>query len=190
MKWSSKGQIGMMEMIMVLVVITILLVIGMVFYFKFSASHTEKIGERISEDKAAIIVSTVSQLPEIECTYLGSRTSNCADTIKLHALSVKENELGPSNSEFIEHRRHYSNLFGYMTIKFEQLYPSAANVECDVAKFSNLNYPETPPISCGTWTVYNNPKPGAEPTFRTMPIALYYPSVGLYTFGQLKIYTY
>ena len=92
-KWSSKAQIGMMEMIMVMVVITILLVIGMVFYFKFSASSIEKTGETITEETAAVIVSTIVQLPEIECSYLGSRsTKTCADTIKLLALSEKDKE--------------------------------------------------------------------------------------------------
>jgi len=192
-KWSSKAQIGMMEMIMVMVVITILLVIGMVFYFKFSASSIEKTGETITEETAAVIVSTIVQLPEIECSYLGSRsTKTCADTIKLLALSEKDKE---TNSGFIEHRRHYSNLFGYMTIKFEQLYPEPIDVECDDETFMDQEnfINQGMPTSCKTWTIYNNPKKGAnveETPFRTMPIALYYPPSGIYTFGQLKIYMY
>lgn len=181
-KWSSKAQIGMVEMIMVMVVVMVLIIIGLIFYFKFSISHVEEVGERISEDKAAVIMSTVSQLPEVECTYLGGRKSKaCADTLKLLALSIKDKEKDK------EHRRHYSNLYGYMTIIFEQLYPKS-ETECN-EKFSNPDYPETPPVSCGKWTIYDNPKQG-ESTFRTMPIALYYPSIDSYTFGQLKIYFY
>lgn len=219
MKWSSKkGQIGMIEMIMVMVVVMILLVIGMVFYFKFSAAHTEKVGEKVSEERASVIVSTIVQLPEIECTYLGSRTSKaCADVLKLLALSEKDGEMD------IEHRRHYSNLFGYMTIKFEQLCPPTTGKECSSGNpklFMNPGYPEIPSgdiscgtypeippaeMSCGTWTIYDNPRKGAimgETPFRSMPIALYYPialnvfdpekgwSEEMYAFGQLKIYIY
>lgn len=185
-KWSSKGQIGMMEMIMVTIIVTILIIIGMVFYFKFSASSIEKTGERISEDKAAVITATITQLPEIECTYLGSRTAKaCADTIKLLALSTKDS-LPNTDPEFIEHRRHYSNLLGPMIIKFEQLYPETTGTECTQIPA------ETPPdiLSCGNWTIYDNPKANIEPVFRTMPIALYYPTKGMYSFGQLKVYIY
>lgn len=189
-KWSSKkAQIGMIEMIMVMVVVMVLLVIGLVFYFKFSISSIEKTGERISEDKAAVLISTVAQLPEIECTFLGSRTSKaCADTIKLLALSTKDKKTSP---DYEEHRKHYSNLFGYMTITFEQLYPEAEDKECDPQTFQKPEYPQLEEkMGCNKWTVYNNPKQGVEPTFRTMPVALYYPSKSVYTFGNLIIYLY
>ena len=192
MKWYSKGQIGMIEMIMVMIVIMVLLVIGIVFYFKFSSAHIEKVGEQISEDKAAVIISTIAQLPEVECSYLGSRTTKaCIDTVKLLALSTKE-KLPSSSPGFIEHRKHYSNLFKYATIKFEQLYPKASEDECNHDKYSNPDYPELYPTepSCGSWTIYDNPKQGANPFFRTMPVTLYYPSKGLYSFGQLKIFFY
>jgi len=186
----KKGQIGMIEMIMVMVVVMVLLIIGLVFYFKFSISSIEQKGERISEDKAAVIISTVSQLPEIECTYLGSRTSKaCADTIKLLALSIKDKKGNPG---YVEHRRHYSNLYGYMKIVFEQIYPEAKEEECDPnVHFSNPSYPEIMgEMGCDKWVIYDNPKPGVDPTFRTMPLALYYPSKNLYTLGQMKIYLY
>lgn len=188
-KWFSKGQIGMMEMIMVMVVVMVLLAVGLVFYFKFSISSLQEKGEDISEDKAAVIVSTVFQLPEIECTYLGSRVSNaCVDTLKLLILSTKDKK---ENPDFIEHRRHYSGLYGYKTIVFEQLYPEAKEEDCTVEIFANPNYPELGrEMSCGKWTIYDNPKQGVEPTFRTMPIALYYPSKNVYAFGLMKIYNY
>lgn len=185
---SKKAQIGMIEMIMVMVVVMIIIIIGLVFYFRFSGSSMEKTQQRISEDRAAVIISSVSQLPELECSYLGGRlTRACADTIKLLALSMKDKE---GNPDYVEHRRHYSDLFGYMTITVEQLYPKPNGKECAIEVFSNPNYPETPPVGCGNWTIYNNPRKGVEPLFRTMPIALYYPSNDVYTLGQLKVFIY
>lgn len=186
--YSKKAQIGMIEMIMVMVVVMIIIIISMVFYFKFSGSSIENTQERISEDKAAVIISSVAQLPEIECSYLGGRgTSGCIDTIKLLSLSMKDNKDNPG---FVEHRKHYSDLFGYMIITVEQLYPKTNGKECIEGIYSNPAYPETPPTGCGNWTIYNNPKKGAEPVFRTMPIALYYPTNRVYTLGQLKVSIY
>lgn len=185
---SKKAQIGMIEMIMVMVVVMIIIIIGMVFYFRFSGSSMEKTQERITEDKAAVIISSVAQLPEIECSYLGGReTSGCVDTIKLLALSMKDKE---GNPDFVEHRKHYSDLFSYMIISVEQIYPKANDKECTEGIYSNPAYPETPPVGCGNWTLYNNPKKGVEPMFRTMPVALYYPINKAYTLGQLKVYIY
>ena len=191
-KLYTKGQIGMMEMIMVMVVIMILLVIGMVFYFKFSISSTEERAERITEEKAAVIISTIAQLPEIECSDMGSRTTACVDTVKLLALSEKDKKGHP---DFVEHRVHYSNLFGLVTIKFEQLYPQTSGKECDDTIFKLPDYPEIPPeeLSCGNWTIYDNPKQGADieyTPFRTMPVALYYPTRNMYALGQMKVYFY
>ena len=184
-KCSSKGQIGMIEMIMVLVVIMVIIVIGMVFYFKFSISSMEQLGAKISEDRAAVMMLTIIKLPELECTYLGSRTSkSCIDTIKLLALSTKDKK---ENIHYTEHRRHYSNLLGYMTITFEQLYPETDLEECTPQIFAKPSYPDN---SCGKWVIYDNPKKGVDPEFRTMPITLYYPSTGVYAFGQMKIYFY
>lgn len=190
----KKAQIGMIEMIMVMVVVVVIIVIGMVFYFRFSASHMEKTGERISEDKAAVIISSVAQLPEVECSYLGGRLSRaCVDTVKLLTLSMKDNkETADSEEEYVQHRKHYSDLFGYMVIQAEQLYPKTNGKECTTTIFNNDAYPEIPPTptSCGNWTLYNNPKKGAEPIIRTMPIALYYPTNRAYTLGQLKVSIY
>lgn len=174
-------------MIMVMIVITVLIIIGMVLYFRLSGSGIEKEQERISEDKAAIILATIAQLPEVECSYLGGRASkSCVDTLKLLSLSIKD------QANDVQHRKHYADLLGYMTITFEQLYPEAEEKDCTATVFSSVEYPETLPakMSCSRWTIYSNPKKGAEPTFRTMPIALYYPTDGVYTFGQLKIYVY
>ncbi len=188
-KYSSrKAQIGMIEMIMVMVVVMVIIIIGMVFYFKFSSSSMEKTKERISEDKAAVIISSVAQLPEIECSYLGGRqTSGCIDTIKLLSLSMKDKE---GNPDYVEHRRHYSDLFGYMTISVEQIYPKTNGKECTMEVFGLQSYPEAPPTGCGKWTIYNNPRKGVEPVFRTMPVALYYPTNKAYTLGQLKVFIY
>ncbi|MBU4502501.1 MAG: hypothetical protein KKA79_07930 [Nanoarchaeota archaeon] len=187
--YSKKGQIGMMEMIMVMVVVMVLLVVGLVFYFKFSISSMEETGERISEDKSAVVISTISNLPEVECTFLGARTSKaCIDTVKLLALSIKESK-GDGEAAFVTHRRHYSNLLGPMTIVFEQIYPSTEDKECDATEFSKPDYPGS--WECGKWTIYDNPKKGVEdPTFITIPVALYYPSTSMYTFGQMKVFLY
>ncbi len=185
---SKKAQIGMIEMIMVMVVVMIIIIIGMVFYFRFSASSMEKTKERISETKSAVIISSVAQLPEIECSYLGGRTTRaCVDTIKLLSLSMKDKE---GNPDFAEHRKHYSDLFSYMVISVEQLYPKTNGKECTIDVFGLQSYPEAPPTGCGNWTIYNNPRKGVEPVFDVMPIALYYPSNKAYTIGQLKVFMY
>ncbi|MBM3199880.1 hypothetical protein FJZ53_02995 [Candidatus Woesearchaeota archaeon] len=184
----KKAQIGMIEMIMVMIVVVVIIVIGMVFYFKFSGSSMEKTQERISEDKAAVIISSVAQLPEIECSHLKGRgAKGCVDTLKLLVLSMKDKE---GNPDFVEHRRHYSDLFGYMVISVEQLHPQTSGKECDISIFGLPDYPEAPPIGCGNWTIYNNPKKGAGSVFRTMPVALYYPTNRAYTLGQLKVTIY
>jgi len=180
---SKNAQIGMMEMIMVLVVIMVLLIIGLLFYSKFSTKSLQQTGERIDEDKAAVIISTINKLPEVECTELGGAGSRaCVDTLKLFVLSTKERLKDET------HRKHYADTLGYKAVVFEQLYPVAENKDCsDPSIFQAIEYPEAPPTGCRYWTIYNNTKPG-DKVFRDMPVALYYPTTGAYTIGRVLVY--
>ena len=118
MKQNRRAQIEFGESIMVVIVLVFLLVIGIVFYFKFAkGSVSQELSYR--EDMASVtLAKRALALPELRCgDYVGGDT--CIDEMKLEALSQVLNKTNPNYQA--NSREYYSMLFEYANITIDVL---------------------------------------------------------------------
>jgi uncharacterized membrane protein YqiK len=167
---SSKGQIGLMETIMVLVVIVILIIGGIVFYFKAFGGKIEETKEELSVQEFSVLLNSLGYLPEFQCSGDGY-DDNCIDIIKLYsAKNVIDNNKG-----------YYFDKFGYKKIYFEQIYPRIINRECSKENFIRNE-------ECDRWTIYNNVR-GEKRIGISTPVSLYLQTKDEYVVGKLVVET-
>ena len=166
--YSRKGQIGMMELLMVMVIIGIITAIGIyIFYGEFIKNTGEK-GREMNEQERAVLISMFGRIPEMQCSKNGNDEDYCIDTIK----AVGARNVIRSN------KAYYSNILGYRNVKIEAIYPQKNNVICD-----KDNYP-----GCGTFAVYDNAKPNAQDKqIVSVLVSLYYPHENKYRVGRFII---
>ena len=149
---------------MVAVVFIIVLLVALVFYFKFSMEGVEASGERACLVSNTVLLSSVLSMSEIQCSING-QTELCVDTSKLLVFD-------PS--------REYGSLFTTncdQKIYFEQVYPEAGEEIC-----STSNYPD-----CGVFEFYSPDVSYSATTKISTPATLYYPLTDEYKFGKLVI---
>lgn len=175
--YTKKAQMQITETIMVLFVFFILLAIMLFFYYQYSIQNIKNIGEEVTEEKASILLYSVTSTPELRCSSL-TEEEDCIDTTKLLAFKalVKNNE------------DHYSAIFGYATITVEQLYPEINSTEeCIPSNYQNVLYPD----NCKYWEIYSKlpQKYRANPVIYT-PISLYFPNTDEYRIGKLTMRVY
>lgn len=172
---SSKGQIGLIEMIMVMVAIVMLMIGGIYFYYTFMGKSLVKKGQSLDLQSSKVLLASVTSLPELQCSFR-TLDSNCVDTLKL--MSFKE--------IVQENRGYYVDKFGFKSIKIRKIYPEADEGECDFNKF-NDEYP----YNCDKWVFYDNkPKRIKDELIISMAVSLYYPSRDIYDVGVLSIKVY
>jgi len=165
---SSKGQIGLMETIMVLVLIVLLIIGGLVVYFKFFSGKIEETKDELSVQEFSVLLNVISSMPEFQCSE-ESIEKNCVDLVKVHASK----EIIASNG------KHYFDKFGYKKIYFEKIYPASTEKECSNDDFlGNMN--------CNKWTVYDNLKGESFRKIST-PVSLYMQTEDEYYIGRLVV---
>lgn len=162
MNYSKRGQIGLIETIMVLVVIIILIVIGIYFYYKENISSVEEVKEGFTETDAKILLTRIPNMPEIKCSS-NMVERECVDMGKLFGFSqlIKNNLVW------------YKEDFGKVNIIIEQVYPE---YEGDCTKG---NYPE-----CKTFKLFSNT--GGKQV-NSIIVSLYDPKTKTHRVGKLKI---
>lgn len=170
----KKGQVHVSETILVLFVVVIILMMGVTIYFKFSVEKSKTLAEELSEEQATIMLAKAVGLEELSCEGLG-----CMDTSKfLPFKRVLGEDFG-----------RYKRMFGRKRIVVKELYPvddSVKEVECDVVKYIQMEYPE----NCGSWVIYDY-NPENEPAAKVSTIvSLYYPEFDEYRVGRLEIEHY
>lgn len=166
---SSKGQIGLMETIMVLVVIVVLIIMGIVVYFKFFQEEIEETKEELSVQEFSVLLNSISSMPVFQCSD-ESVDKNCVDIIKLYsAKDIIENNGG-----------HYFDKFGYKKISFEQIYPIVVAGECSKNDFTSNT-------GCSIWTVYDNARDDSERISVSTPVSLYLQTKDEYYIGKLVV---
>ncbi|MBT6044715.1 hypothetical protein HOG54_01565 [Candidatus Woesearchaeota archaeon] len=172
---NRRSQVHVSETILVLFVVIVILMMGVVVYFKFSVEKNKDLAEELSEEQATIMLAKAVGLQELSCDGTG-----CIDTAKF--LPFKR-VLG---EDFDMYRR----IFGRKKITITEIYPvphdSAIDVECDVIKYIQMEYPE----NCGKWTIYDyNPENELGAKISTI-VSLYYPEFDEYRVGRLEIEHY
>jgi len=167
----KKGQVEMIETIMVLVVVVILIIVGIIFYFNSSASKIEETKSEICQLGSDTLLVAVTAMPEFQCSVSGRTYSDCIDIDKVSAF---QNLLKDKNIH-----KQYDNFFSgpcAKTIRFELMYPEPQKAdECQIGQEIG---------SCGKWTVFK-PAIGGIGTIQSTPISLY--SGGRYYIGRAVV---
>lgn len=142
-KRKCKGQVKMIETVMVLLVLVFLFGLLMIFYAKFQVFQIDKIAKEVEEKRASSLLNKIIGMPELRCSLSFGTASeiNCLDTYKLLAFT----------SPVIKDK--FSDEFsGLSNVKIVREYPpnSLSNIGCSFAN----NYPK----NCGYWQLFDSGK--------------------------------
>ena len=158
------GQVRMMESVVVIFIFFVLIVFGLVFYAQLQRSSFEERQTEFSGDRAVSLSLYAMFLPELRCTKGDNIVvKDCVDVLKLEVASVRMKE----------HQDYYFDTFGFSTIAVSEVYPEEHS-----------------------WTLYDQKKEvNGKATFarkaRTpIPVALFNPIEGRYSFGVMTIDVY
>jgi len=171
----KKGQIHISETILVVFVVIIIILVGVIFYFRFTIARNEALPYELSERQATIMLAKAVNLDEIACSE-----EDCVDTAKFL----------PFKRVLAEDYDRFKKIFGRKKIVFRIIYPepeeSVKDVECGVAEYIQVEYPE----NCGKWTLYEfNPENELGAKISTV-VSLYFPETDQYKVGRLEIEHY
>ncbi len=164
LKFTKKGDLQMIETMMVALVFIVVLMVGLGVYFKFQMSSVEEKGESACLLSNTVMLSSITSMPEIQCSVNGNR-EDCIDTSKLLVFDAS---------------RTYSSFFNAncnQKVYFVELYPSVTNGTCAQGSYPECNY-------------YYFYEPNVKYTSKIIistPVSLYYPLDESYKLGKLVI---
>lgn len=156
----------MMETLMVALIFMVVLVVALGFYFKFSLQSTQEKGEDACLVSNTVMLSSIANMPEIQCSVNGKR-EHCIDTTKLMVFDAG---------------REYKDFFTAncdQKVYFTQVYPEPADVELECVQG---NYPE-----CAVFPYYDPQVESTSSIVISTPVSLYFPMEDEYRFGRLVI---
>ena len=163
---NTKGDIQMMETLMVALIFMVVLLVALAFYFKFSLQSTEQAGNTVCLTSNTVLLSSIASMPEIQCSINGVR-KQCIDTSKLLVFDAS---------------REYSSFFT-ANCKQKVYFTEVSPVPSDSEKECSLGtYPD-----CAVYMYYD---PGVESSASILlstPVSLYYPLSNEYHFGRLVV---
>jgi len=151
---------------MVALVFMVVLVVALGFYFKFSLENTQEKGEDACLVSNTVMLSSIANMPEIQCSQGGKRVQ-CIDTTKLMVFDAG---------------REYKDFFTAncdQKVYFTQVYPEplVEDEECVQG-----NYPE-----CAIFPYYDPQIESTSSIIISTPVSLYFPMDDEYRFGRLVI---
>ena len=168
--YSKKAQVGMLELLMVMVIIGIIIAIGIYFYYTAFLKDVKEKGNKLSIQEQEVLLGMAGKLPEIQCS-IDTRTENCIDTSKL--ASAKD--------VISLNKKYYTDMLGFNSISVELEYPDKNKNEC-----TENNYPD-----CGIFKIYENKPKNLEKSIKaSVLISLYYPGDKSYKVGRLVLEAY
>ena len=166
----KKGQLQIHETILVLFIFIVLLVIGMIFFYRYNAQSLRDSVFEIELSRFNAMLSTFPQSPEIRCSFLGQDAS-CVDSYKL--ISFK--------NLIEDEKSHYRIKYGFKNITFYSLYPEKSPAKCDLNQVRD----------CGVWNLYlEKPKNYRQTLVIETPVSLYFPDKDNYGIGKMVIEWY
>ncbi|MEK6904709.1 MAG: hypothetical protein AABW87_03905 [Nanoarchaeota archaeon] len=161
----TKAQLQLTETILVVFAIAIIVMLGTFLFYRYSIQGLSETGERLSEQQTSVLLARITSMAELGCGE-----ENCMDTSKFIPF---KNLIGA---------RDYRNIFGSKRITVEQAYPEVdSDKECNVQSYNQKDYPD----NCKKWILYDNA--GKEFYAVSTPVVLYFPEVGEYRLGILKV---
>lgn len=159
----KKSQLKIGESIAVLFIFFVLVIMGVIFWSKYSqTSFVEKTEEEMLS-KAVKVSQTVSYLPELQCSAQEVIKFNCFDLYKIRNMS----SLLESDPDM---NLHYFDTLSFSNITIISLYPH----------YETLN-------------IYDRPYFEEGPhSYRTtqVPVAVLNPVTGMHSFGYLDVKVY
>lgn len=157
---------------MVVIVIIILMVLAVVFYFKFQKSDIESKTQDLADQRADVLLSYVSRMPELQCSFR-NKEERCLDSLKIIAFNEKVN------------KEDYYDVFGFRTFRIEIIEAPFEIKKGDCIKMFKVDYGNYP-MNCNEFIIYQNPKPNFKSkSIFSVPISVYYPVNGKYFIGKL-----
>jgi len=156
----------MMETLLVALVFMVVLLVALGFYFKFSLQGIEEAGENACLISNTVMLSSISSLPEIQCSVNGQR-EQCIDTTKLLVFDAS---------------REYDEFFTAnckQKVSFIQVSPVPEDAEEICVQGT---YP-----GCAVYPFYDPGIEYANSLLVSTPVSLYYPLTDEYRFGKLIV---
>lgn len=108
--YSKKGQIGILETIMVLVIVVIMIALGIFYYFQFYIEDIDKKETGLSDLDRDILLASVLTTPELRCSF-NTVEQDCIDMNKVNTNFIADNKVS------------YIQKFGFKVIKIREVYP-------------------------------------------------------------------
>lgn len=155
---STKAQLQMIEILMVVAVFVVILLVGLVFYFKFAAQSIHSAGENVCEVSNTVLLTALLSNPEMQCSSSGHE-ERCLDTMRL--LFVKNLQTTATCRQ---------------KVSVVQVLP-ADNRTC-----TTVTYPD-----CGVYPLVNANLTFSSSYILSTPVGLYFPLTDTYTLGKLVI---
>jgi hypothetical protein len=170
-----KGQIHISETILVLFILILIILSGIVIYFRFSIERVKNAPYELSERESTILLSKIMNLDEVSCSE-----KDCLDAGKFLPFNRA------MNKEF----NRFNRIFGRKKVTVYRIFPEVSeelkNVECDVSKYIQVDYPE----NCGKWTLYDhNPENEVGGKISTVA-SLFFPEFNDYMVGRVEVEHY
>ncbi|MDD5178589.1 MAG: hypothetical protein PHT54_04920 [Candidatus Nanoarchaeia archaeon] len=176
--YSKKGDIGMIETIMVVIVILIILILAAVFYFKFQKSGIEEKTGELTDQRANVLLTYATRMPELQCSFRNKEESSCIDSLKIISFNKLKN------------KEDYYDVFGFRTLKVKIIASPFGTKAGDCLKAYTLDYGNYPG-NCDEFTIYSNPKPNFESkSVVGIPVVVYFPVKEKYLIGKLVVESY
>ncbi len=162
----------MLETFMVLIVVVIILSIGIYFFYSSVIGGTKQTAKDICNMKVTDMLTVLTSMPEIQCSFQGATKVGCIDVVKMQA-AIKTGILSKRLAKGCK-----------KTITLEQFYPEPSGTEsCTETHVMRNDFD-----NCVNWTLYK-PKKLANPygQIRAMPVSLYYPTLLEHRIGMVKL---
>lgn len=136
---NKRGQIQMMEMVVVIVIFLFILSFGIIFFTNYTKNQTNN---ELSDQQRANLAETaklVSGLPELHCSLGGDEKLGCIDLYRARAFA---------DAQLNEARRlHYSEAFYGYSVELSCIYPRPCAISTDQSEgindFTLMNYTDS-----------------------------------------------
>src|SRR3989344_3544659 len=144
---SKKGQVKMIETILVLLALVFFFGIIIIFYSRFQLFEVQRLAQEVDEERASSLLGKISGMPELKCSVsFGSASgTDCIDSYKLLALSKQQ-------AKFEE------EFEGLSEVRVERVYPPPSGAGIGQACEFGNDYPE----NCAYWQLYKMAGSGAR----------------------------
>lgn len=166
MQRSTKAQMQLGEIIIVMVIFFFILALGLVFYTQFAVGEAAKEQQYVTDLNLAETGKIVASLPELHCSVVGDEALYCIDYFKAVAF-----QQALTKEEF---RYHYSNTFAGYAVELHCIYPECA--PRGINSLTLVNYTQI--------EGQNNKRPFF------MPVLIFNPTTNQHAYGELVIWQY